>query len=180
MSDIWAVLSDVHGYAAPLDRALEEVRKSGVSRIYFLGDLTQGGREEAECLQLLKTHRVISVAGNHCRQSRTWGDVPAEVQTYLKSLDLVIQYEDSCFSHENPLKECVIRRGIEPFIKDGGIRTTEQAKYLFDKGMSEFSRTRLFFVGHTHDPAVWECDGRSVVKLPLTEAIQLEKNKRYI
>ncbi len=180
MAELIAILSDVHAYAEPLARALEEIQKECISQIYFLGDITQGGGQESECVKLLQNHRVNSVAGNHCRQSKNWNTENAEVKKYLKNLEMVINVGDLCFSHENPLKECKTRYGREPFAKDGGIRDENQAKYVFEKALSEFPATRLFFVGHTHEPVVWQFCLGDVKKLQADKEVQLIDRNKYI
>lgn len=60
------VLSDVHGHAAALEKALDMAHLGPGDTLYILGDLVDRGPEPVRCLQLAKDHpRVKVLLGNH-------------------------------------------------------------------------------------------------------------------
>ena len=59
-----AVFSDIHGNLKALKTVLEQIREKNADLTVFLGDIFQRGKEETECLDLLKDSGVICLKGN--------------------------------------------------------------------------------------------------------------------
>lgn len=174
----WGIISDIHGYVEPLEIVLEKLRIARVARIYCLGDITSGGRRENECIELLISHGVESVAGNHCRASRNdeknYDGLNPCSKAYLKS-DLIRVVDDYCFAHANPLRQGLLNYGLPPWEEDPGIRTEEQARKVFER-----TQYRVIFIGHTHMPGVWAWKEGRVEWMDLHGVIALERGTRYI
>ena len=60
-----AILSDIHSNLPALTAVLEDVRKSGVTEIYFGGDTVGYAAKPDECVSLVRHHGGNSVLGNH-------------------------------------------------------------------------------------------------------------------
>jgi predicted phosphodiesterase len=59
-----AILSDVHGNALALRAVVAELDAEGLDRVVCLGDLSQGGPEPAECVDLVAERDWPTVLGN--------------------------------------------------------------------------------------------------------------------
>lgn len=60
-----AILSDIHANLPALTAVLEEVRKAGITEIYFGGDTVGYAAKADECVSLVRHHGGRSVLGNH-------------------------------------------------------------------------------------------------------------------
>jgi diadenosine tetraphosphatase ApaH/serine/threonine PP2A family protein phosphatase len=60
-----AVFSDVHANLPALEAVLADVRRSGVDRIWCLGDLVGYGGQPNECVALVSESAEICLVGNH-------------------------------------------------------------------------------------------------------------------
>lgn len=58
-------ISDIHGNQFALKAILEEAKRLNVDIIYCLGDISGYFTGTNEVIELLKTHKVISIKGNH-------------------------------------------------------------------------------------------------------------------
>jgi predicted phosphodiesterase len=64
---LYAVISDVHANLEALDAVLKDIRKRAIKEILFLGDAVGYGPNPNECVEKLKKHCKILLAGNHDR-----------------------------------------------------------------------------------------------------------------
>lgn len=60
-----AILSDIHSNLPALTAVLEDVRKEGITEIYFGGDTVGYAAKADECVSLVRHHGGRSVLGNH-------------------------------------------------------------------------------------------------------------------
>lgn len=60
-----AIISDVHANLPALEAVLKDIADSGVSRIISLGDVAGYGPHINECCDLLRTHNIVNLMGNH-------------------------------------------------------------------------------------------------------------------
>jgi diadenosine tetraphosphatase ApaH/serine/threonine PP2A family protein phosphatase len=60
-----AILSDIHANLPALTAVLEDVRKCGITEIYFGGDTVGYAAKPDECVSLVRHHGGRSVLGNH-------------------------------------------------------------------------------------------------------------------
>ena len=59
-----AVFSDVHGNLKALKTVLNQIKEQDADLTVFLGDVFQRGKEETECLELLKNSGIVCLKGN--------------------------------------------------------------------------------------------------------------------
>lgn len=60
-----AILSDIHANLPALTAVLEEIRKEGITEIYFGGDTVGYAAKADECVSVVRQHGGRSVLGNH-------------------------------------------------------------------------------------------------------------------
>ena len=61
----YAVISDIHANVHALKAVLDAIRLEGVDRILCLGDLVGFHTSPGECIDMLRSHDVTCIAGNH-------------------------------------------------------------------------------------------------------------------
>lgn len=71
-----AVLSDVHGNRHALESVLEAIAASDCEQTWSLGDLVGYGADPDACVDLVREHATVSLAGNHDLGVR--GSIPLE------------------------------------------------------------------------------------------------------
>ncbi len=59
-----AVFTDIHGNLRALQSTLEKIEEKKPDLTVFLGDIFQRGKEEIECLELLKNNEIVCIKGN--------------------------------------------------------------------------------------------------------------------
>jgi len=59
-----AIFSDVHGNLSSLEAVLADIERHKPDQVIFAGDLCYLGARPAECLQLVRDRRILSVVGN--------------------------------------------------------------------------------------------------------------------
>jgi predicted phosphodiesterase len=140
----WAFLSDVHGNASALDRAIQACRRLGAQRYAFLGDLLGRGDSDA-CVRRIRELASISVQGN---RDVDWSSrVSDEVRAYVLGLPRSGQADDFVCAHGDPR----VHRPLDVAdIRQGGRRS-----YAWILGQG----ARIGFFGHTHRAQVWRKRG---------------------
>jgi putative phosphoesterase len=63
------VIGDVHAEPANLERTLKFMLEENLDQIVCVGDIVQGTKSIDACCELLESHNVITVSGNHDRWS---------------------------------------------------------------------------------------------------------------
>lgn len=151
-----ALLSDCHGNLAALEVAMNIVRKKGVEKVYFLGDMVGYYPNPNECLDIAKPHECIM--GNHeyaclhreyaslfnpaAKNAIEWtlNELTAENIEYIKNLPDKLKNEEFGFL----MIHGALTRPFE-YIRD---KQTAWANF-------ELFKENIMFSGHTHIPAVW-------------------------
>ena len=155
----YAIIADIHANLAAFTAVLDDIKsKGGVEEVWCLGDVVGYGPDPHRCLELLRQHNHICVAGNH-----DWAAVgkidtayfnPAaaaachwtaqqlspEDRQYLENLPLVIEKGDFTLAHGSP------REPIWEYI----LSTSSARENL------AYFQTQFCLVGHSHIPFVFE------------------------
>ena len=155
----YAIIADIHANLAAFTTVLDDIKsKGGVEEVWCLGDVVGYGPDPHRCLELLRQHNHICVAGNH-----DWAAVgkidtayfnPAaaaachwtaqqlspEDRQYLENLPLVIEKGDFTLAHGSP------REPIWEYI----LSTSTARENL------AYFQTQFCLVGHSHIPFVFE------------------------
>jgi predicted phosphodiesterase len=141
----WGFLSDIHGNAAALDRALAQCSDRGVERYAFLGDFLGRGDPNGVIERVRDLGEVV-ITGN---RDIDWADrVSAESRDYVSGLPRRAICDGFVVAHgdpklDRPLNVNDLRRGAP--------KTFDEMHAL---------GVRLFLFGHTHYARIWTKRGR--------------------
>lgn len=80
------IVSDIHAYFDPLERAVALFESQDVSHILCAGDLIDGGWDDESVIDFVRTRNIVSVRGNHDR-----GAFANDIE------DLNVGYEEDVF-----------------------------------------------------------------------------------
>jgi putative phosphoesterase len=184
-----ALISDVHANLEALEAVLQSIEQEGVDLILNLGDLVGYNANPRECVDLIRQHNVLCVAGNHDRAVLD----PALAQDFN-----IIAYQAVIWSahqltgeHKAFLQQLPISRVIQdhflachgtPVSPDAYISHHFQGKRVLNMLHRELNPVTVCFFGHTHRRAVWYRDVRGkVAQLPISEQkFHLEQDNLYL
>jgi predicted phosphodiesterase len=155
-----AIVADIHSNLAALTAVLDDIeRRGGVEEVWCLGDIVGYGPDPHQCIELLRQHNHVCVAGNHdwaaigkidtstfnpdaaAASHWTVQQLSPEDVRYLESLALVIERGDFTLVHGSP------RDPIWEYLL-----STSDAR----QNLANFE-TQVCFIGHSHVPLVFEC-----------------------
>jgi diadenosine tetraphosphatase ApaH/serine/threonine PP2A family protein phosphatase len=178
----YAVLSDIHANLEALRAVLEDAadRTDGV---VCLGDLVGYGPDPEPCVELLAGRAAALVAGNHehavgglldlrwfnryARAAAEWTRerLDADHHAYLAGLPLTRAVEDATLVHASP---------AQPDAWDYLVTAAD--------GFAVFEAfaTRVCFVGHSHQPAVWSLGSSGPEHADAPGEVTFEAGRRYI
>ncbi|WP_372364676.1 metallophosphoesterase [Candidatus Uabimicrobium sp. HlEnr_7] len=60
-----AIISDIHANLEALQAVFEDINNKGIETIYCLGDIIGFGPNPRECIQMVKSRCIFSIAGDH-------------------------------------------------------------------------------------------------------------------
>ena len=154
----YAIIADIHSNLAAFAAVLADIdHRGGVDEIWCLGDVVGYGPDPHQCIELLRQHNPVCVAGNHdwaavgklnlaefnpdaaaaCRW--TAQQLTPEDTEYLENLPLVTEKDDFTLVHGSP------REPIWEYLI-----SVSSAKENFACFQSQFC-----LVGHSHVPLVF-------------------------
>ncbi len=158
----YAILADIHANLEAFEAVLKDMEQRGdISKIWCLGDIVGYGPDPHECIELLRRHQHVSVAGNHdfaaigrldifdfnpdaayaCHWTGT--RLAPEDIDYLGQLPLKLLKDNLTLVHgspRDPLREYL----VSPLAAEANFR-------CFD--------TKVLLVGHSHIPLEIRRDG---------------------
>jgi diadenosine tetraphosphatase ApaH/serine/threonine PP2A family protein phosphatase len=166
-----ALIADIHSNREALDSVLARIDQEGVEAILNLGDLVGYNASPNECLELLRSRNIWSLAGNHdlavldperaqhfniiaydalmwCREQ-----IRPEFLEFLQGLPLLRQEPGAFLACHGT-----------PGNPDTYIAYHFQGKRVL-KDLRNHSQLRVCFFGHTHRRALWYRDIRGKVAL---------------
>lgn len=154
----YALIADIHANLAAFTAVLEDIeRRGGVDELWCLGDIVGYGPDPVRCIELLRQHKHICVAGNHdlaaagklplkefnpdaaiaCRW--TAQQLSEADKEYLGNLPKVIERDDFTLAHGSP------REPIWEYLVSAG-----SARENFG-----YFKTKFCLVGHSHMPLIF-------------------------
>jgi len=182
-----ALISDIHSNVHALEQVLVQLDQEKPDLILNLGDLVGYNATPNECLEVLQSRPVLSLAGNHdlalldlslaqsfniiAHQAIVWsrGQVRPEFLEFFQDLPLTREGADYLACHGTPTNtESYISYHFQ------GKRVLKMLK----KGLG----LRVCFFGHTHRRALWFRDIRGKVAVqPITPGkILLDPGWHYL
>lgn len=159
-----AIIADIHGNLEALNAVLSKIDALNVQTIYCLGDIVGYGPNPNECVELIRSRNIPSIAGNHdkavtgelsigsfshmAKAGVLWtkSEITEDNEEYLLSLPYSIQEHNIVFVHSSPDYPEEFRYLLSP----------EDVRESFD-----YFSTQLCFVGHTHHPVIFCEDFRT-------------------
>ncbi|MEI7834674.1 MAG: metallophosphoesterase family protein [bacterium] len=143
-----AVIADIHGNLPGLQLVLGDIAVRGIGNIICLGDLIEGGQQNNEVVELIRSSHIACIRGNHDDIHDSC--LNEENETWLAQLPETMRIDDVIFTH------------ISPRRKQSAITASVEAWNAFEE-----LPFRLCFIGHLHYPALFgqvsdhSCDSRS-------------------
>lgn len=181
-----AILADIHSNLAAFQAVLEDLHERGaVDEIWCLGDVVGYGPNPQECIQLLRQHNHLCVAGNHdwaaignidtsyfnpeaaAASQWTAEKLTSDDTDYLRSLPLTLRQGAFTLVHGSP------REPIWEYVL-----STQSAQENF-----AYFDTRFCLIGHSHAPLVFELGQDEVCRfgqLPAHLSLKKEKERLII
>jgi predicted phosphodiesterase len=154
----YAILADIHANLTAFTAVLEDIRdRGGVEEIWCLGDVVGYGPDPHQCIELLREHNHVCIAGNHdlaaigkvdtayfnpdAAAACHWTaqQLSSEDIKYLESLSLVIEGGDFTLAHGSP------REPVWEYLL-----SASSAKENF-----AYFKSKFCLVGHSHVPLVF-------------------------
>jgi len=183
-----ALFSDIHANIEAFRAVLGDATDLGVMQWYCLGDIVGYGADPRECVGIVQEKFLGCVLGNHesmlnsAKSNRDCDEYGAAIgrplkiarnqlgrskaMALLRDLPLVIEKEEILLVHASPDRP-------EAFAY---IDNDEDAGASF-----ACQDAFVAFYGHTHVPAIWETDGRSIRRTtPGKDPINLYRGSRYL
>lgn len=147
-----AIVSDIHANRQALEAVLEQVRGAQCDALWCLGDVVGYGADPDRCVELVREHAAICLAGNHdlavtgalsvedfsdaARQAAEWTrtTISTDTRAFLESLSSSDEDHAVGLYHASP-RDPVWEYVLSPL----------QAELAFD-----VQPQRISVVGHTH------------------------------
>ncbi|MDP2917485.1 MAG: metallophosphoesterase family protein [Dehalococcoidia bacterium] len=181
----YAILADIHANLTAFQVVLDDIIwRGGAEEIWCLGDIVGYGPDPHGCIELLRRHNHVCVAGNHdwaaigkmdtsdfnpeAAAAARWtaGKLTPEDISYLESLPLTIEKPYFTLVHGSP--------------------RDPMWEYLFYADVAEQNlahfKSRYCIVGHSHVPSLFECEKESCLakKLLPDEEVVLGEKRLFI
>jgi len=171
----YGIISDVHGNLEALAAVLVALERRGVDRIIALGDLVGYNGESNECVEIIRERGIESIAGNHdlialgrlgterCAMRpaftlrRTRRDLTLASRRFLSKLPSTRVYDERITLMHGTLEDPCTYLTTAALVRENAGRLRARVP-----------SARVCFYGHTHQPALWESDGRTAHRRELT------------
>lgn len=177
-----ALLSDVHANLEALQAVLKIVDERGADRILCLGDVVGYGASPNECLDLIRELSDMVLLGNHDSAASGGGEA-ARFNPNAKAAAL---WTAKVLTPQNRefLRGLSLTRPIDPYLYvHASPAAPRDWEYIFDRFDAEpqfqFFTEHACFIGHTHQPAIFERSSSGCVSLPPTQ-LRFDPVHRYI
>ena len=182
----YAILSDIHSNLEALTAVTERVNKLGVDKIIGLGDLVGFHANPNECLDLLRTWDVQSVAGNHDLVAVGL----AEPVNFSERAKTAIRWTTDRLTneHRDHLKKLPEVAVVdERFVACHGslrspheyVKTPERITRMFEDLTERWRPHQICFFGHTHHPLVYRRRGDAIETLR-SDTVDLDATDYYL
>jgi predicted phosphodiesterase len=178
----YAIVSDIHSNWEAFEAVLQECNRPKVEIILCAGDIVGYGASPKECLNAVRSLKMVTVAGNHdwavCgrldptyftddgKAAAMWTRKRVSVEDiqYLASLQLSLQNAECAIVHAS-------------------LNMPERFTYLTDVGRasSTFSlmQPNVCFIGHTHTPRIFVEQNGKIFQSDILE-MEIDVKSKYI
>ncbi len=198
MSDLKAIVSDLHSNTEALYAVLDDIRRQGAKDILCLGDIVGYGPQPVECIDRSMSEFKFVLCGNHDEAviKRAYGFHEAAERAvnwtrevlkprwfsmlakkrrweFLSNLPLQIKEDGCLFIHGSPLN-ATMDYIFEADVEDSREGYSDKIQRIFEK------IERLCFVGHTHTPGIVTEDPQFVSPEEGLYRYRLRPGRKYI
>lgn len=143
-----AIISDVHGNLPALRAVMDAALKLGCTRFLSLGDVVGYYAQPGECIDLLRTHGIPNIMGNHDYYLASGEGCPRS-----QLVSRTIEYARKTISEDQIVwlrKSIPSHREADTLYLHGG-PDDPRDQYLYSVSKSNIpSDTKAMFCGHTH------------------------------
>ncbi len=180
----YAVLSDIHANLEALTAVLDRTAGMGVDRYLCLGDLVGYNANPNECIDIVRSERMVCVLGNH--DSAACGlTEPDEFSTWAKQAVLWTRQQLTADNREF-LRGLPRETAVDDlFLCHGAIHDTDRyllylddVREMFDLMATLPGSPRICFHGHTHLRTAFRALGRSLVRE--LKDVRMQSDRRYL
>jgi len=179
----YGIFSDIHANLEALNTVIEAYRKEHIDKYLCIGDIVGYAANPKECIEIVKTQAIITVAGNHdwasvnlfptnyfnplAKEAIYWTERNLDQQDryFLEHLELIYKNDDLTMVH-GTLSE---PQDFE-YMVDG-----EDASMAF-----ELMENNICFVGHTHVPGAFIKSKDANIAYRNASDIDIKKEDKYI
>ncbi len=179
----YGLISDIHGNLEALEAVLKELEHETVDEILCLGDLIGYGPDPEACVNLVREHASVILAGNHdyaslglldisyfnphARRAIEWtsSQISEKTRKFLTERPLKVEFDLFTIVHATPLN---------PSAWDY-ILSLEDAVENFPHFQGQ-----CCFIGHSHVPVVIVQDQSQKVSVKQVTELTFVENERYI
>jgi predicted phosphodiesterase len=181
-----AVISDVHGNLDALVQVLNDIEKSGIQKVFCLGDNVGYGPEPEEVVQLIRKENIPCIMGNHERVIVDPGRIgwfnPVARESLKKTRKMLSEKSTSYICYLPPCMIYDTCRFVHGFPPDSVNTYLFQVSYDRLKQVFKEMDENICFVGHTHELEIIGFDGKVFEHIPIREACvkTLCKERQYI
>jgi diadenosine tetraphosphatase ApaH/serine/threonine PP2A family protein phosphatase len=176
------LLSDIHANLEALQAVLAAVDARKPGRILCLGDVVGYGASPNECLDLVRSRCEVVLLGNHDAAS-SGGPEAARFNVYART---AAEWTARTLTRDNReyLQKLPLTAPCESFFcVHASPATPRDWEYLLDRFDAEpqfaYFTEPVCFIGHTHQPAVFQADPDGTRSLPVG-TLRLDPARRYI
>jgi putative phosphoesterase len=169
-----AILSDIHGNMAALEKVIDDLQTRGVDCVFNLGDHVSGPLWPKETIQFLMTQDWMQILGNHDRQlidqnprqhgasdSYAFQQLNAAELDWIRTLPASMEIRDEfLLIHGTPSSDTTY---LLETVERGRARPSMQAEIVDRLGET---KSRIIFCGHTHIPRIVEVPENTLIVNP--------------
>jgi predicted phosphodiesterase len=147
-----AVISDIHGNRHAFEAVLDAVAESDAAELWCLGDLVGYGGDPDACVELIRDHAAVCLAGNH--DMAVTGEIP--MHEFSRGASLAAQWTREVMSKEN----LDFLAGLQPKGEEGLVGLYHASprdpvwEYVLSALLAELcldcQSQRICLIGHSH------------------------------
>jgi predicted phosphodiesterase len=175
-----AILADIHSNLEALASVFRDIEvRGGVDEVWCLGDIVGYGPEPAECIELLRKHNPVCVAGNHdlgaigkleltmfnpmAAEACSWTaeKLSPDDLSYLEKLPVTVKKGNFLLVHGSP---------ASPILEYVASNSIAEKNFSYFEGP-------YCLVGHTHVPQAYKQEENKVASISLSSGIGLVLKK---
>ena len=179
----YGIFADVHSNLEALDAVIKAYQKEAIDKYLCVGDVVGYATNPKECIQIVKSFTMITMAGNHdwgsvdlfsvdyfnpnAKEAILWTKHNLDTQDkyFLESLKLVYKNEDLTLVH-------------------GTLDAPEEFHYMTDTYIAQESfkllENNICFIGHSHVTGVFVNDKDGPIYYQEVDYIDIKDENKYI